>query len=90
MATSVSKTKVFVGLFVAIAAISFAAPFFRKAAPTHPLAMATVRLALSALLMLPFSLLESRNRRTPLPRNAVVRAGVLGGVFYAVHFGAWI
>lgn len=67
----------------AILAISFAAIFFRQAAPTHPLVAAGTRLAIAALLLLPGAL-----RRTTSPRTW--RAGLLAGLLYSVHFGAWV
>ena len=76
-----------IGLAVAVTAVSFAAIFFRKAAPTHPLVAAAFRLAIASALLLPF-VLRSRaaGRLTP----QLLRAGVIAGCFYGVHFGTWV
>jgi len=78
---------VVVALPVAIVAISFAAIFFRKASPTHPLVAAGLRLAVAAILLAPRSVSRLLSRRLS---RAVVWSGVLAGVFYSVHFGAWV
>jgi drug/metabolite transporter (DMT)-like permease len=74
-------------LGMAIIAISFAAIFFRKAAPTHPLVAAGLRLAVAAVLLLPLVVRAARAGRLPA---AVVRAAIAAGIFYGVHFGAWV
>jgi hypothetical protein len=51
-------------LVVGVVALSFAAPFFRKAAPTHPLAASAIRLACAALLLAPFVLRAARTAPT--------------------------
>ncbi len=82
-----SSRWVVVALPVAIIAISFAAIFFRKAAPTHPLVAAGTRLALASLLLVPRTLLH---RRAPGPGRNLWRAGLVAGLFYSIHFGAWV
>ena len=74
-------------LVVAVSAISFAAILFRKAEPTHPLVSAGIRLAVASLLLSPFVVRAARGARLPRP---VVRCALLAGLFYAVHFGAWV
>ena len=74
-------------LVVAVGSISFAAIFFRKADPTHPLVSAGIRLAVASLLLSPFVLQAVRGGRLPRP---VLRGALLGGLFYSVHFGAWV
>ncbi|HHH29485.1 MAG TPA: DMT family transporter [Polyangiaceae bacterium] len=74
-------------LVAAVTAISFAAIFFRKAAPTHPLVAAGVRLLVAAVLLAP---LVARARRAGRLPTAVIRSAVLGGFAYAVHFGTWV
>lgn len=74
-------------LAVGAAAISFAAIFFRLAAPTHPLASAAIRLGIAACLLSPFVLRAAA--RGDLDKRFVSR-GLLAGVFYAAHFGAWV
>jgi drug/metabolite transporter (DMT)-like permease len=85
--TSERDPRVFAALAAAVAAISFAAIFFRKAAPTDPLVMAGVRLAIAAAVLSPF--VVRAVRRQSLPRPIVVSA-VFGGLAYAVHFGTWV
>ena len=74
-----------VALIVAAAAISFAAIFFRKASPTHPLVSAGIRLAIAGCILLPFTWRRCLTLTPSVRRNAA-----LGGVFYGVHFGAWV
>ncbi len=76
-----------VALVVAIAALSFAAIFFRLAQPTHPLVGAGIRLAIAAVLLSPFVVRAFRAGR--LRPRSVGLAGA-AGCFYAVHFGAWV
>ena len=73
---------------VAVTAISFAAIFFRLAAPTHPVAMAAIRLLLSALLLSPFVFRALRAH--PGSVAPWVWPACLAGVFYALHFGLWV
>jgi len=71
----------------AVVAISFAAIFFRKAAPTHPMVASGIRLTTAALLLLPVAIRAwLQGRLTP----RLVRAAALGGVLYGVHFGTWV
>ncbi|MEE2787781.1 MAG: DMT family transporter [Myxococcota bacterium] len=72
-------------LFIAIVAISFAALFFRKAETTHPLMAAALRLTIAAVLLWPFT--GKAVRRMP---KKCWQAAIVCGVFYAVHFGAWV
>lgn len=76
-----------VALGVGVTAISFAAIFFREAAPTHPLVMAGVRLAIAAALLSPLVVRGARAGRLP---PEVLRGALLAGVLYGVHFGAWV
>jgi len=72
---------------MAVVAISFAASFFKKAAPTHPLVAAGIRLAVAALLLSPFTL---RSLFTARLRGRQLRFALAAGVAYGVHFGAWV
>ena len=74
-------------LFVGVCCISFAAVFFRKAAPTHPLASAGLRLAVAAVLLLPF-VIRARLKGT-LSRR-LVGSAIVAGAFYGLHFGSWV
>lgn len=79
------KRRARIAVVVGVVAISFAAIFFRKTAPMHPLVAAGLRLAIAAIFLAPFVV---RRWRT---MSRSVRAGAaLGGVFYAVHFGTWV
>jgi drug/metabolite transporter (DMT)-like permease len=74
-------------LLAAVVAISFAAIFFRKAAPTHPLVMAGVRLGIAALILSPFTVRGLWRGKLPRP---VLLSAVAGGLIYAAHFGTWV
>jgi drug/metabolite transporter (DMT)-like permease len=74
-------------LVVGVVAISFAAIFFRKADPTHPLAAACIRLLLAGALLLPMIVRAALKGR--LPRR-IVLLGIGAGFFYAIHFGSWV
>ena len=74
-------------LFIAVLAISLAASFFRKAMPTHPLVMAGLRLAIAAACLAPFTIRAFA--RGTLTRQTI-RGGLVAGVLYGVHFGAWV
>lgn len=74
-------------LAVAVSAISFAAIFFRLAAPTDPLVAAGLRLAIAACVLAPF-VWRARRRGALTPRT--LRAGVLAGLLYGAHFGTWV
>lgn len=79
--------RVAAALFGALLALSFAAPLFRLAAPTHPLVAAGLRLAMAALLLSPLLWRSVRAGRFPA---AHARGAALAGLFYGVHFGAWV
>lgn len=81
------RGRVIAALFVGVLAISFAAIFFKKASPTHPLVKAGVRLVLAAILLSPLVL---RAYRAGTLRGRSLRFAAWAGVFYAVHFGAWV
>ena len=74
-------------LVAAVLSISFAGPFFRMAQPTAPLVSAGLRLAIASALLAPFVWRGWRAGRLP---RAHVKAGLLAGVLYGVHFGAWV
>jgi drug/metabolite transporter (DMT)-like permease len=74
-------------LIIGVIAISFAAIFFRKADPTHPLAAACIRLLLAGALLLPMIVRAAMKGRLP-PR--IVGLAIGAGFFYAIHFGSWV
>jgi drug/metabolite transporter (DMT)-like permease len=74
-------------LLVAVTAISFAAIFFKKASPTHPLVSAGIRLAVAAVLLTPMAL---RSWKKGLMSASLVRSAVIAGLLYGVHFGTWV
>lgn len=79
--------RVALALVGALGALSFAAPLFRLAAPTHPLVAAGLRLATAALLLSPLLVRAIRAGRFPA---AHARAAALAGLCYGLHFGAWV
>jgi drug/metabolite transporter (DMT)-like permease len=74
-------------LALGVVAISFAAILFRKAAPTHPLLMAAVRLAVAAVVLAPVTLRAWRRGRLP---SRILGPALGAGVLYALHFGTWV
>lgn len=74
-----------VALIVAATAISFAAIFFRKASPTHPLVAAGIRLAIAGAILAPFTW-----RRCLALSPAIRKQAAIGGLFYGLHFGTWV
>ncbi len=74
-------------LIVAVVAISFAAIFFKKAFPTHPQAAAGIRLVVASVLLLPF-VVRAQQRGEISAR--MLRAAVLAGLLYGLHFGSWV
>lgn len=81
------KGAVAIALTVAVVAISFAAIFFKKSQPTHPLVAAGLRLAIAAMVLLPVTIRSIRAGRLTQPH---LKAACLAGLFYGVHFGAWV
>ncbi|MDP8225833.1 MAG: DMT family transporter [Candidatus Lernaella stagnicola] len=76
-----------VALVAAVAAISFAAIFFRLASPTHPAIAAGVRLAVAAVLLLPWTVRAALRGKL---RGPLLTHAVVAGLFYGLHFGAWV
>lgn len=74
-------------LVVGCVAIGWAAIFFRLAEDANPLLASALRLAIAALVLAPFVIAAGRAGRLG-PR--IRRAALIGGVLYAVHFGAWV
>jgi drug/metabolite transporter (DMT)-like permease len=74
-------------LVCAVVALSFAAIFFRLAAPAHPLVIAGTRLGLAGLLLSPWTI---RAIGGGALRGSKLRGAVFAGGAYAVHFGTWV
>lgn len=80
--------RVYGGLLLGVAAVSFAAIFIRLA-EAPPLAIAAYRLCIASLVVVPASLVHRRDRyRVFTP--AVFLWAAVAGVFLALHFGFWI
>jgi len=75
------------GLVLGVISLSFAAIFFRKAAPTHPIIMAGVRLLIASLLLAPFTINAWRKGKLPA---AVWKSAIVAGLLYGLHFGSWV
>jgi len=75
-------------LVIAIAAISTGAPFARWAAPAPPIAIAALRVAIAAVLLLALGWRELGSLRRIAPRDRPLV--VLAGLLLAIHFGSWI
>ena len=82
-----NKRLVPLALVIAVIAVSFAAIFFRKAQPTHPLVSAGIRLVAAAMMLAPVTIRAWLQGRLPRP---VLASGALAGLLYGVHFGAWV
>ena len=81
------QTQLVLALVTAVLAISFAAPFFRMAAPTPPVVSAGVRLMVASLLLAPLAWRSAQARR---PSVRMMRLAAVAGLFYGVHFGTWV
>lgn len=86
----VNKNAATLGLITSILAISTAAIFIRKAQEHMPsLVIATYRLLLATLLLLPFSIKSLRQDRGKINRKNLPLL-LLSGVLLALHFASWI
>jgi len=79
---------VYLVLFLAVAAISLAAPMIRLA-QSPSLAIAFLRLAFSTALLAPFALAREGRRMAVLPKREMLLLA-LSGLFLALHFATWI
>ncbi|MDQ3334893.1 MAG: DMT family transporter [Myxococcota bacterium] len=82
------RTRTVVTLGLAVVCISTGAPFARWAAPAPPIAIAALRVAMAAVL-----LLAAGWRDVPALKNVPGRDRpfvVLSGLLLALHFGSWI
>lgn len=76
-----------IALAVGAVAISFAAIFFRLAAPTDPILAPAIRLLIAATLLSPWIFWQWRSGKID---RSVGKTAMLGGVLYAFHFGLWV
>ena len=79
--------KFYLAMGLAVASISCAAIFFRKAQPTPPLTMAGVRLTMAACVLWPVAIWQNRGGTVS---RRVWTYGALCGGLYGLHFGAWV
>ena len=80
--------KPYITLFVGVLAVSFAAIFIRLA-DAPPLVIATYRLAISSIILIPIAAIKSRRSLPQLSRQDILLI-LLSSVFVALHFGLWI
>lgn len=81
------RMKIALGLLLGVVAISFAALFFRLASGTHPLVAAGTRLMIASAILAWPTYRAYRAGRLP---QRTIRAGLVAGLFYALHFGTWV
>ncbi len=81
-------TRVYIALAIGVIAVSFAAIFIRIA-EAPPLVVATYRMCLASLILLPVAWARSRKELSGLSKGEIFTA-LLAGVFLALHFGVWI
>jgi len=82
------KAKPYVILFIGVVSVSFAAIFIRLA-DAPPLVIATYRLGIASLLLLPFALARSKKAFKRLARSDILLM-FLSSLFLALHFALWI
>lgn len=80
--------KPYITLFVGVLAVSFAATFIRLA-DAPPLVIATYRLAIASIILIPIASIKSMKGLNKLSRRDVLLI-LLSSVFVALHFGLWI
>jgi len=80
--------KPYVTLLVGVLAVSFAAVFIRLA-DAPPLVIATYRMTIASIILLPIASTKSMKSLTTLSRRDVLLL-VLASAFLALHFGLWI
>ncbi len=80
--------KAYVTLFVGVLSVSFAAIFIRLA-DAPPLVIATYRLAIASLVLVPIASIKSTKSLNKLSRRDIFLM-LLSSVFIALHFALWI
>jgi len=68
--------------------VSFAAIFIRLA-DAPPLVIATYRMAIASIILIPIASIKSKKGLNKLPKNDILLI-LLSSVFVALHFGLWI
>jgi len=82
------RAKPYLILFIGVVSVSFAAIFIRLA-EAPPLVIATYRLGIASLVLLPFVLVRSKKTFNRLSKG-VVFLMLLSSLFLALHFALWI
>jgi len=80
--------KPYVTLFVGVLSVSFAAIFIRLA-DAPPLVIATYRMAIASIILIPIASIKSKKSLNKLSRHDILLI-LLSSVFVALHFGLWI
>jgi len=80
--------KPYITLFIGVLSVSFAAIFIRLA-DAPPLVIATYRLAIASVILIPIASIKSRQSLNKLSRHDILLI-LLSSVFVALHFGLWI
>ena len=80
--------KPYLTLFIGVLAVSFAAIFIRLA-DAPPLVIATYRLAIASVILIPFASIKSRKSLKKLSRQDILLI-LLSSIFVALHFSLWI
>jgi len=80
--------KPYITLFIGVLSVSFAAIFIRLA-DAPPLVIATYRLAIASVILIPIASIKSRQSLKKLSRRDILLI-LLSSVFVALHFGLWI
>jgi drug/metabolite transporter (DMT)-like permease len=80
--------KPYLTLFIGVLAVSFAAIFIRLA-EAPPLVIATYRLAIASVILIPIASIKSRKSLKKLSRQDILLI-LLSSIFVALHFGLWI
>ena len=80
--------KPYITLFVGVLSISFAAIFIRLA-DAPPLVIATYRLTIASVILIPIASIKSMKGLNRLSRHDMLLI-LLSSVFIALHFGLWI
>lgn len=85
---AVSRMKPYVTLLVGVLSVSFAAIFIRLA-DAPPLVIATYRMTIASVILLPIASMKSLKGINKLSRRDLLLI-LLASLFLAVHFGLWI